>query len=250
MKHLDELEQRIHAAAEETRQVAARSTPPVIADHGRRVPAGWVVFAGVFGAVIIAFGVVPLFGGGTDPGPSSQPSTTTVAASTPTTGTPTSTTVPTATGCSAAGLPMPSEQEGLPEPVAEMRGAIAEAAIACDFATLETLAGPDMRTDFTGGRFENIPMWEEDELYPALWLMVKLFDTPYAVVEGEDTTRYVWPSAFAYDTWDEIPAVDLEALLTVYTQEELDYYSEFGSYALWRTGITEDGDWTYFIAGD
>lgn len=33
-------------------------------------------------------------------------------------------------------------------------------------------------------------------------------------------------------------------------QEELDQYAEFGSYALWRIGITEDGEWKFFVAGD
>jgi hypothetical protein len=74
--------------------------------------------------------------------------------------------------------------------------------------------------------------------------------TPFATQEIEGDTWYVWPSAFVYDTWDDIPDEDLEALLTVYTQEELDQIAAFGSYAGWRIGITEDGDWRFFVAGD
>jgi hypothetical protein len=42
----------------------------------------------------------------------------------------------------------------------------------------------------------------------------------------------------------------MESLLTVYTQEDLNQAAEFGAYALWRMGITETGEWTFFIAGD
>ncbi len=60
----------------------------------------------------------------------------------------------------------------------------------------------------------------------------------------------MWPSAFAYDSWEEIPSADLEALRTIYTDEELDQIATFGAYAGWRVGITEEGVWRFFVAGD
>jgi len=146
---------------------------------------------------------------------------------------------------------MPAEQGGLPEPVAATRRAIATAAIACDFVALEALGGSDLNTSFGGGGFDNIPRWEVEGTYPALELLVELFDTPYATQDFEDLPRYyVWPSAFVYDSWEEIPPADLEALRSIYTDEELDQIAGFGSYALWRIGITEDGQWRFFVAGD
>lgn len=255
MRHMDDLEKRLHRAGDETRRAARQATPPPIQSGRRSIPSGWLVFAGAFALVVLSIGILPVLTSRTGTGDSTLPSTVAGPSSTLS---PASTTVPPVTStapaiasdCSAAGMDMPAEQEGLPSPVAEMRRAMASAAIVCDFETLESLAGPDMRTDFTGGRFENIPMWEEDDLYPALALLVGLFDTPYATQEVDGDTWYVWPSAFVYETWDDIPEADLDALLTVYSQEELDQYRQFGSYALWRTAITEDGDWRFFIAGD
>lgn len=252
MRHLSPLEQRLEEAAREVRQAARHSVPPPIDRAARsRFQAGWLVFAAAFAVVILAMGVIPLLSGSGEPdGTLAEPSPTT--APVPTTTIPTTSTTPVVgADCSAAGLPMPAEQDGLPVPVAETRRAIATAAIACDYETLRSLAGPELTTSFGGGGFDNIPMWEEDGTYPALQLLVELFDTPFATQDFEDLPRhYVWPSAFVYDSWEEIPPADLDALLTVYTQEELDQYSEFGSYALWRIGITEDGEWRFFVAGD
>ncbi|MGH8915602.1 MAG: hypothetical protein ACRDZM_13925 [Acidimicrobiia bacterium] len=252
MRHSSDLEQRLEQASEEVRRVAAHSAPPPIEEKGRPWHRGWMVFAAAFGAVVIAVGVLPMLSRSGDPDLLGEPSPTTTQAVTSTTLPAATTSTPAVTAdCSAAGLPQPADQEGLPAPVAEARRAMAAAAVACDFDALEVLAGADLNTSFGGGGFSNIPRWEEEGTYPALELMVKLFDTPYAVQEFEGLPRYyVWPSAFVYDTWEEIPPADLEALLTVYTQEELDQYAEFGSYALWRIGITEDGTWKFFVAGD
>jgi hypothetical protein len=251
MKHMNELEQRLEQASQEVRQAAGHSVPPPIVDKGRFAPRGWLVFATAFGAVILVVGVLPLLSRSGDPEIVGGPLPTTTQAQASTTLTPQTSIPAPAADCSAAGLSQPNDQDGLPATVAEARLAIAAAAIACDYQTLATWGGPDLNTSFGGGGFDNIPMWEEEGTYPALELLVKLFDTPFAVQDFEDGPRYyVWPSAFVYDSWEEIPAADLEALLSVYTQEELDQYAEFGSYALWRIGISEDGEWKFFVAGD
>ncbi|MGH8952065.1 MAG: hypothetical protein ACRDX9_11625, partial [Acidimicrobiia bacterium] len=139
----------------------------------------------------------------------------------------------------------------LPEPVAAMRRAISEAAIACDFATLQELAGPDLVTSFGGGEFYHLVELEENGDERPLALLVQLFDTPYATEDYEGLPRhYYWPSAFVYDNWEEIPPADFEALRSIYTDEELDQIQQFGSYALWRIGLTESGEWRFFVAGD
>jgi hypothetical protein len=257
MKHLDEFEQRMEQAAQEVRQSAKQAVPPPMETARRTLPRGWLIFAAAFGVVIVTLGVLPMISSPEDSGPASgpTPATTPEVASTtvaePVTTAPVTTTPPVVADCSAAGLPMPTEQEGLPAPVADARRAIAAAAIACDYEALEALASPGFVTSFGGGGFENIPSWEEEGTYPALALLVGLFDTPYAFEDYEDLARhYYWPSAFVYDSWEEIPPADIEALLTVYTQEELDQAAEFGAYALWRIGITETGEWRFFVAGD
>ncbi len=252
MKHLSELEQRLESAAQEVRQTARHAVPPTLEDRSRPVPRAWLVFAAAFGAVILAVGVVPMLARSDDPGPVGETTPTTVPSVViPTTTPDPATTVPVAAACSAADLPMPAEQEGLPEPVAAMRRAISEAAIACDFATLQELAGPDLVTSFGGGEFYHLVELEENGDERPLALLVQLFDTPYATEDYEGLPRhYYWPSAFVYDNWEEIPPADFEALRSIYTDEELDQIQQFGSYALWRIGLTESGEWRFFVAGD
>jgi hypothetical protein len=251
MKHLSELEQRLEQAANELRQAARQSTPPPFDDRARSATGtGWLVFAAAFVAVVLVMGVIPLLTSSELPEPpvgGSSPSTTEMVVTPPTT-VPAPTTI--APDCSAAGLPMPAEQEGLPAPVAEARRAIATAAIACDYRALEALGGTDLNTSFGGGGFQNIPLWE-GQGEGQLGTLIKLFDTPFATQDFEDLPRYyVWPSAFVYDSWEEIPPADLQALNSIYTEEELDQIAGFGSYAGWRIGITEDGEWRFFVAGD
>jgi hypothetical protein len=236
MKHLDHVEQRLEEAAREARATAKHSVPPAIRAPSRRSDApGWLMFAAAFAVVILAVGVIPLISSREEPGP---------AASTPTTDAP-------GGDCSASGMEMPGEQEGLPPAVVEARMAIAAAALACDYEALERLAGPDFSTSFGGGGVERIRQWEEEGTYPATALIVGLLGTPFAYQDYDGLPRhYYWPSAFVYDSWEEIPAADMQALLSVYTQEELDQAAQFGSYALWRIGITDDGTWRFFIAGD
>jgi hypothetical protein len=249
MRHLNEFERRLEQAAQEVRQAAKHSVPPALEDRTpRTAPRAWMVFAAAFAVVILAVGVIPLL---TPPADSGEPSPPTSAATVTSTVPAPTTTIPVAAECSATGMPMPPEQEGLPAPVADARRAIAAAAIACDYAALEELAGPDLNTSFGGGGFANIPTWEQEATYPALRLLVELFGTPFATQDFEDLPRYyVWPSAFAYESWEEIPPADLEALRTIYTDEELAQIAGFGSYAGWRIGITEDGEWRFFVAGD
>ncbi|HSJ83073.1 MAG TPA: hypothetical protein VLA91_04575 [Acidimicrobiia bacterium] len=193
--------------------------------------------------------MIPLLSGSGEPdGTLAEPSPTT--APVPATTTPTTPTTVVGADCSAAGQSMPSDQEGLPAPVAETRRAVAAAAIACDYPTLEALGGTNLNTGFGGDGFRNIPLWE-GQGEGQLGTLIELFDTPFATQDFEDLPRYyVWPSAFVYNTWEEIPPADLEALRTIYTQEELDQIAGFGSYAGWRIGITEDGQWQFFVAGD
>jgi hypothetical protein len=259
MKHLDDVEQRLEKAAHEVRTVAKHSNPPAPdTPKPRSIAPGWLIFATAFGAVIIAVGVIPMISSPEEsPAAGSTPTTvpapvTTVPApitTVPDTTMVPPTTVPTA-DCSAAGMTMPPDQEGLPMAVAETRRAILEAAIACDYESLEALAATGFRTSFGGTGFEKIPEWEETGMYPATKLMVQLLGTPYGFENELEPRTYWWPSAFGYDSWDEIQPADMEPLRSIYTEEELEMTAEFGSYALWRLSIDESGEWTTFIAGD
>jgi hypothetical protein len=47
-----------------------------------------------------------------------------------------------------------------------------------------------------------------------------------------------------------MPEADLEALRTLFTEDELQSFADFGSYIGYRVGIWENGDWSFFVAGD
>ena len=160
--------------------------------------------------------------------------------------------------CSAADLsPEPVEQPGLPEPVRGMRDRIVRAAVACDFQALEALAL------VTGGEFtysfgaEGDPggYWrrEEEGQGPApLRFLVGVLNRPYQRVQHahRDEVRYVWPSAFGYDSWDAVPPEDKESLRPLYTEDDFESFARFGGYVGYRVGMTPEGEWEFFVAGD
>jgi hypothetical protein len=154
--------------------------------------------------------------------------------------------------CSAATLRPLAESEGLPPAVAATRRAILEAAVSCDFDRLESLA-LEGTTAFAYG--------SEDSLGPAAhWRaleavgeepiarLVRILDLPWAreTYELEPRVSYLWPSAFR----DGATGFDLMALEGHYSGEEIARFIEQGSYTGARAGITEEGDWWFFIAGD
>ena len=64
-----------------------------------------------------------------------------------------------------------------------------------------------------------------------------------------ESGSYAWPSAYSESPTD----ADWQALAEagVYPQEQLDQMREAGvGYLGYRTAITADGDWQFFVAGD
>lgn len=138
----------------------------------------------------------------------------------------------------------------LPPAVIETRRAIAVAAVACDYEALEDLGISDgefvwtFSDDGTPAEGEVANAWRASEAAgdPVLASLVQLLQLPHASRGGD----FVWPSAFA----DEPTVEDWEALRELYTVEEIQAFREFGGYAGLRVGISSEGEWQYFVAGD
>ena len=182
--------------------------------------------------------------------PTTTAATTTTRATTTTTG-PSPTLAPT---CSAAQLAAEPVAEDLPEPVAAKRAAIVAAAVACDYDALAALAGDPFSYSF-GDSGDPAGHWRglegsNDVQTPPMGTMVELLDMPYGTIDAGGVTYYVWPSAFAYDSWAAVPEVDQEPLRAIYGDADLASFARFGSYIGYRVGITADGTWSYFVAGD
>lgn len=246
---MDRFEQRMRQAADEVRETTRTLPRPGVGPGsapGMPARRGWLVFAAAFAAVVISVGVLPLLDGDDDRTPVGSPDTTTPVE-------PPSTIVPSTAPpvvCSGSGAILSVERQDLPAAVLYTRADLMGAATGCDIGSLEQLAAPGFTTDFGGGGIEMLAEWEAAG-EGKLGILAKILNMGHAeVVYGDGTKDYVWPAAFAYDTWENIPQEHLDELSAIYTPEELDQIAGFGSYAGWRTGISEDGDWRYFVAGD
>jgi hypothetical protein len=151
-------------------------------------------------------------------------------------------------------VPPPARQPELPAAVSDTRMAIIEAARACDYDRLAevALAGDSRFTYSFGGSGRPAAFWREAEAAgrAPLRMLVELLDGPAATRDAGGTTQYVWPAAYAFETWSEVPPSAREELRRIYGEDDLRRFEQFGSYVGHRVGITESGDWIFFVAGD
>lgn len=141
-------------------------------------------------------------------------------------------------------------QDELPFPVAEKRDAIVAAARARDYDALAALVDPKQFTYSFGGPFPGGPAayWREaarSESRDPLPILAAVLALPYT----KDGELYIWP--FAYDRNPKtLTPAERRQLSAVATERELESWATAGSYYGWRVGITADGRWTFFVAGD
>jgi hypothetical protein len=244
-----DIERRLEESASEIRERTNIMTPTVIVPRRFRFRQGWVAMAAGFALVVVVVGLVPLLrGNGTTPIGDAPGTTVLLAPVTTTMSNVTTTRVePAVASCSAISAPDRQSQAGLPDAVAVVREEIVTAARACDWERLAGYAAPGFVSSFGGGDFEDVV-----GDYGRLEILLRLLNTPFGVVEQPGGDRiFVWPSAFAYETWDEVPEEDVRALESIYGPGEVESkIARYESYLGWRIGITEQGDWLYFVAGD
>lgn len=159
--------------------------------------------------------------------------------------------------CSAAVLdPTVEDQPDLPEAVAAMRSDIVEAAVACDFDRLAELAqqGDSEFTYTFGGGDDPAEFWRSQEAgeqgEDPMRYLAALLNRPYEARETDGRVDYVWPAAFASDSWGAVSDDQREELQPLYSELDFNNFDQFGSYAGYRVGIDSTGDWLFFVAGD
>ena len=155
--------------------------------------------------------------------------------------------------CSVAELHVVLSDQGLPPAVAEVRQRIFDAALACDYDTLEEIA-LEQGEGFTfsyGGGTDASEYWREVEETAAerplpMRALATILAMPYT---RNESGSYAWPTAYS-----ESPTAEAWETLVVsglYTQEEVEQMQAQGTgYLGYRTAITADGDWQFFVAGD
>lgn len=152
--------------------------------------------------------------------------------------------------CSAAGASITApELSDMPDDVVAMRDFLLDAALRCDEQLLQTAINEsDMFTYSFGDEGDALGYWwrlEEDGDEPFLRLAQVLATTP-AVADGGEVV--VWPQVTTGrpenttdDAWSELAWL---------TAEEIEAYRGEVGYLGYRVGVSTDGQWRFFVAGD
>lgn len=157
--------------------------------------------------------------------------------------------------CSTSGLRLTLPGQDLPPEVAEVRRRVFDAAVACDYETLEQIA-LEQGEGFTysyGGDSSAAEFWRaleagalSDPGPPPMRALATILALPYT---RNETGSYAWPTAYTESPTD----ADWQALVDagLYTAEQIDVMrTDATGYLGYRTAITPDGDWQFFVAGD
>lgn len=135
---------------------------------------------------------------------------------------------------------------GLTDAAAATREVLLQAAHECDWEALRAEIGDEFTFSY-GASEDAITYWQdlEERGTPITAILVHLLQMDHVVEEG--TEFVVWPAVMVLgedateEQWEQVEAI--------HTPEEIATYHEHG-YLGWRVGITPDGEWQYFVAGD
>jgi hypothetical protein len=155
--------------------------------------------------------------------------------------------------CSTAGLRLTLPEQDLPPAVADVRKRVFDAAAACDYDALEEIAlekgegftfsyGAD--TD-ASEHWRSVEEGSEEEPKP-MQALAAILTMPYT---RNESGSYAWPTAYSERPTEEAWQALADAGL--YPQEAVEGMKTQGTgYLGYRTAITADGDWQFFVAGD
>ncbi len=151
------------------------------------------------------------------------------------------------TGISPSALALSS----VPQPVAQTLFEIVEAAQTCDFDALEAVGGDTLTASFGGGDASELWAFEEENGYKPMYWLLSVLDMPYGTIDLGEELIYVWPAAATHDGgWDTMPDEYVDPLRAIYSEDDFEGFRQFGGYIGYRVGITESGDWSFFVVGD
>ena len=168
-------------------------------------------------------------------------------------------TTPTDTGpagegaCSTSALRLTLPEQELPAAVADVRKRVFDAAVACDYDTLEEIA-LEQGEGFTfsyGAGTDASEHWRDAEETSTeepkpMRALAAILTMPFT---RNESGSYAWPTAYSEspteEAWRDLVYSGL------YTAEEVEQMKTQGTgYLGYRTAITADGDWQFFVAGD
>ncbi|AEG52654.1 hypothetical protein CN151_29885 [Sinorhizobium meliloti] len=145
----------------------------------------------------------------------------------------------------------------IPVPVARMRELIVEAAASGDIERLRPLLGKGpTQTQVTATAGEDDPIaalkslsGDQDGI-EILAILLDVMSTGFVLADkGTPEEAYVWPY-FAEKPLSSLTAPEKVDLFRLVTAGDFAGMEEFGTYNFYRVGITPDGKWKFFVAGD
>lgn len=145
----------------------------------------------------------------------------------------------------------------LPEAVQKMRVALVEAAASGDIERLRPLLGAgDDATQVAVGDAPDDPIAALKSLSgdpdgrEVLAILLDVISTGVAHVDiGTENETYVWPY-FTERQLDTLSPPEVVELYRIVTAGDVADMKEFGGYNFYRLGISKDGKWKFFVAGD
>ncbi len=148
--------------------------------------------------------------------------------------------------------------EKLPVPVKHMRDLIVEAARKGDIEALRPLigTGPDTTQLSFGSGIEGDPieyvkgLSGDEEGQEILAILQEIMESGYVMQDdGNGGKLFVWPY-FAGVPIDKLTPPQRVELFKIITSGDYEDMKSYGSYIFYRVGITPEGKWQYFVAGD
>jgi hypothetical protein len=145
----------------------------------------------------------------------------------------------------------------LPEPVRRMHGLLMEAARSGEIERLRPLIGTgDSVPQLSFGEHDGDPveflksLSGDPEGQEILAIMEEVLDAGFVHLEaGTPDELYVWPYFFGLPL-DKLDARQRVELFKIVTAGDLEDMKQFGAYIFYRLGITPEGRWAFFVAGE
>lgn len=157
----------------------------------------------------------------------------------------------------APALPVMYDVSKLPQPVRRMRELIVEAAKSGDLQKLRPLLGSgptETQLAISGNDSDPIEYLRsvsgDDEGQEVLAILLDILDAGFVEMDpGTPNATYVWPYFFTTPL-DQLTAKQRVELFRIVTAGDYKDMKTFGGYNFYRVGISPDGEWKFFVAGD
>ena len=165
-----------------------------------------------------------------------------------------------AAGEDGPGQPLPeviTDLEQIPFPARKMRDLILEAARSGDVEKLRPYLGyGDDVTMLSLAGYDDDPiaflrsLSGDPEGHEILAIITEILEVPPVRVEsGTGDVLYVWPYFYSYP-FDRLTPEQRVQMFRIITHGDYEEMTQFGSYIFYRLGITPEGRWRFFVAGD